>query len=374
MAINIQGTSPIHNARTELQMILSNFGPEILEQIVIEMGLSKVETTDGKKQNATFDEASEFYLSSSDFLKLSKSSKKTYKSELNQYKSFVSKELKDDITLKNSTKPIIIVKYLNRCKSSNTKAKKSAFLRSFLKCVFKQFLNEDITDIKDVLKLKRTNDTLPRALTKIQLAEIISLSQMYSNELRNYTILWTFLGSGIRLSELVNLQIKDINTETQTIKVIPKGNEETKKERKISRLALLILQDFLKFKYDYLKNNLTENEYNDLYIFSTNNGRTHINIRTIQQMIKKLINNAKTIPQNEKKRYSTHTFRHCFAIYGLESGIDIYTLSKLLGHDSINSTTIYLKLFDNQLQAAIEKHPFAKEEKIKILKRIGEEI
>ncbi|ALC85580.1 hypothetical protein AM499_06905 [Bacillus sp. FJAT-22090] len=366
--------SPINNARVELQMILSNYGPELLERIVNEMGLAKEVSKVNIKENATLEEAIEFYHSSSSFLRLSKSSKETYASELEQFKSFVTKELKKNVTLQNSAEPIVLVKYLRAFKSSNTKAKKSAFLRSFFRCVFKQFLNQDITSIKEVLKLKWTSDNLPRAFTKVQLAEIIGLSQLFSNELRNYTILWTFLGTGIRLNELINLQIKDIDANTQTIKVIPKGHEGNKMERKISRIALLILLDYIKFKYDYLYSSLTETKYKNLYIFSTTNGSTAINKRTIQHMMKKLIDKASSIPQNEKNRYSVHTLRHCFAIFGLDSGIDIYTLSKLLGHESINSTSVYLKLFDNQLVEAIEKHPFAQEEKIKIQKRISNEL
>lgn len=374
MPIRKPGASPINNARSELQIILSNFGPELLEKLLNEMGLSISGSKISINENVTLDEAIEFYLSSSTFLKLSKLSKETYKSELKQFKSFVTKDLANDLTLKDSSEPIILVKYLSQFKSSNTKAKKSAFLRSFFKCVLKQFLNQDISSIQDVLKLKWTSDSLPRAFTKVQLAEIIGLSQMFSNELRNYTTLWTFLGTGVRLSELVNLQIKDIDKHTQTIMVIPKRHEESKKPRKISSIALLILLDYIKFKYEYLSKNLTEAEYNDLYVFSTDNGRTAINKRTVQHMMKKLIDKAASIPKNEKKRYSVHTLRHCFALYGLEAGIDIYTISKLLGHESINSTSVYLKLFDNQLQEAIEKHPFAQEEKLKIQKRISDEL
>ncbi len=373
MPIQRPGGSPLEKVRTELQVILNNYGPGLLEQVVNEIGLTKIEVNIDKKQDATLEEYRilplQFF-----FLGLSESSKKTYKSELIQFKSFVTKEYGENTNLQKAAEPMVLVKYLLPYKYSNTKAKKSAFLRSFFRCVLKQFLNKDISAIKDVLKLKWSNDNLPKALTKVQLAEIICLSQMFSNELRNYTILWVFLGSGIRLNELLNLKISDIDAENKTIKVIPKKYEESKKPRKISRVALLILLDYIKFKYDYHKRSITDTEFNNLYVFSTDNGRTAINKRTIQHMMKKLINEATTIPESEKNRYSVHTLRHCFAIYGLEAGIDIYTLSRLLGHESINSTTVYLKLFDDQLEKAIENHPLAQEEKINIQKRISDEL
>lgn len=374
MPIQKSGGSPLDKVRTELQVILHNYGPGLLEQVVNEIGLTKVETNIVKNQDVTLNEAIEYYLCSSFFLGLSDSSKKTYTSELNQFKSFLIKENGENTKLQEAAEPMILVKYLLPYKYSNTKAKKSAFLRSFFRCVLKEYLDKDISGIKDVLKLKWSNDNLPKALTKVQLAEIICLSQMFSNELRNYTILWVFLGSGIRLNELLNLKISDIEAGNKTIKVIPKKYEESKKPRKISQVALLILLDFIKFKYDYHKRSLTDTEFNNLYVFSTDNGRTAINRRTVQHMMKKLINEATTIPESEKNRYSVHTLRHCFAVYGLEAGIDIYTLSKLLGHESINSTTVYLKLFDDQLEKAIEKHPLAQNEKINILKRVSDEL
>ena len=372
MPIQKSGGSPLDKVRTELQVILNNYGPGLLEQVVNEIGLTKIEANTTKIQDVTLAEAIEYYLCSSFFLGLSESSKKTYVSELNQFKSYVIKECGENTKLQEVAEPMLLVKYLLPYKYSNTKTKKSAFLRSFFRCVLKEYQDKDISDIKDVLKLKWTNDNLPRALTKVQLAEIICLSQLFSNELRNYTILWVFLGSGIRLTELINLKISDIDN--KTIKVIPKKYEENKRPRKISKVALLILSDYIKFKYDYYKRSLTDTEFKNLYVFSTDNGRTAINRRTVQHMMSKLITAATTIPKSEKNRYSVHTLRHCFAIYGLEAGIDIYTLSKLLGHESINSTTVYLKLFDDQLEKAIEKHPLAKMEKINIQKRISDEL
>lgn len=374
MPIQRPGESPLEKVRTELQVILNNYGPGLLEQVVNEIGLTNIEIRVPIKQDVTLGAAIEYYLSSSFFLGLSESSKKTYKSEILQFNSFVIREYGKNTTLQVAAEPMVLVKYLLPYKYSNTKAKKSAFLRSFFRCVLQHFLSQDISAIKDVLKLKWSNDNLPKALTKVQIAEIICLSQMFSNELRNYTILWVFLGSGIRLNELINLKISDIDADNKTIKVIPKKYEESKKPRKISRVALLILLDYIKFKYDYYKGRITEKEFNNLYVFSTDNGRTAINTRTVQYMMKKLINSATTIPESEKKRYSVHTLRHCFAVYGLEAGIDIYTLSKLLGHESINSTSVYLKLFDDQLEKALEKHPLAQHEKINIQKRISDEL
>jgi integrase/recombinase XerD len=77
-----------------------------------------------------------------------------------------------------------------------------------------------------------------------------------------------------------------------------------------------------------------------------------------EQFMKSIIREARLIKDEDKDRLGPHSFRHSFAIHGLEAGIDIYTLSKLLGHESIDSTMKYLRMFDDQLKHAINKHPF----------------
>jgi integrase/recombinase XerD len=356
-------TSKIDQLRTEFQLFISNYESQQLKQVIEEIGFLPQQTVAVKeKETVTFIDAVDHFLTSSRFLGLSSSTKKTYVSEMNQFKKFIFNNIGTGVSIVQTSEPKLLAKYLNTYKDSNTLAKKSAFLRSFLSTVYKHFYKEGIDDLKLVLTMKWVKDELPRALSKVQLAEILSLAQLCNNDLRNYTIIWTLLGSGIRLNELRNLQIGDIEKETQTIYVFPKHSENKKMARKISEVSLLILLDYIHFKYDFLRQRLSDTEFKKLYIFSCNNGKAPIQARTIQYALKKIIGHAQSIKPDEKNRYGIHTFRHCFALYGLESGIDIFTLSKLLGHKSLSSTTVYLNLFDDQLKNAIEKHPFAQKE------------
>lgn len=169
----------------------------------------------------------------------------------------------------------------------------------------------------------------------------------------------TFLSSGIRLNELLQLKIGDIDTERQIIHVVGKGRKGAKTRRTINLLGLSILRNYIRFTFQAQIATFTEEQLDGLHVFSTDGGISAMSARTIQYIVKNLIKMATSIPKNMKSQYSVHTFRHCYAVYGLESGIDIYTLSKLLGHESIETTTIYLKLFEDQLKKAVEKHPFA---------------
>jgi integrase/recombinase XerD len=261
--------------------------------------------------------------------------------------------------------------YINLNDDPNTKAKKSSFLRTFIKNTYKNFYgHQDLGDLKTILRVRWQNDEAPKAFTKVQIAEILRIAQSRNHDSLYTAIIWTFLGSGIRINELCHLKIGDIDSETQTIKVIPKGAENTKKVRKINQLALLMLTEFIDKKYSQAREMLSESDYQRLYIFSSTGGSKPITSRAIQQFMKSIIKEARSIKDEDKDRLGPHSFRHSFAIQGLEAGIDIYTLAKLLGHESLDSTMKYLRLFDDQLRDAINKHPFAQEVIQKIRERL----
>lgn len=302
---------------------------------------------------------------------LSASSKRTYLSEVKCFNSFTQAQLGNHPKLVEASSPTLLLEYLQRATNPNTKAKKSAFLRTFFLAISQRYELNLLDPLKPLLKMKWRKDELQKGFNKIQLAELLSLSQMSRDGHRNSTIIWTFLGTGLRINELLHLQIGDIVEDTQTVYIIPKGDDGTKVPRKITKLALTLLQDYVSFKYSYLKETLPEKAYSQLYIFSNDLGKSPLTSRTIQLMIKSLCKKAISIPEHQKEWYSPHSFRHSFAIYALESGIDIYTLSKLLGHKSIGSTIVYLNLFDDQLKSAIEQHPFAKSEYKTMQGRLG---
>ncbi len=310
----------------------------------------------------TFEEAKEMFFKSDRYISLSESSKKTYKSEMKileknyveGLESGVKTHFEDLFT--DSKYNTEVLRYLNEDIKENTKQKKKAFLRSFIQSVTYDFYAKHKEVFSSLLKIKTDINSLPKYLELEQIYEVLNLSRQSLAALRNYTILKVLLGSGIRINELTLLQIGDINANTQTIMVFPKGNKKSKKPRKISSEALNVLENYIEFTYSAFKG---KENYSELYIFSSNEGQTPLTERTIQYMVKNLILKAESIPKERKEDLSTHSFRHSFAVHALHSGIDIYTISTLLGHKNISSTEIYLNLFDEDLKKAIEKHPFA---------------
>ena len=367
----IERKSSINNLRSELQNVIANYSPDLLEKVLHEMGMLPTKATQ-VMTNPTFDEACEYFFTSSHFLGTSAFTKKTYRSEINQFSRYVIKCLGTSAYLKDISVPQFLIDYLETSSHNNTKSKKSAFLRTFLKVTFREFFRESLDDLNlnKVLKIKWKRgsdndvDSLPRPLTLEQLSEVTTLAAASSKGLRNHAIIMTFLTSGIRLNELINLQIRDLNVEKCLLSVIPKGGENVKRLRNINLLGVSILVNYINFTYASHKKRLSQKDYEELYIFSTCNGTRPLNPKTIETFVTNIYDQCTTIPKTyggRRKPYNVHTFRHCFAVYGLEGGLDIFTISKLLGHKDIKSTAIYLDLFNDQLKRAVEKHPFAKE-------------
>nr|WP_256380610.1 tyrosine-type recombinase/integrase [Paenibacillus naphthalenovorans] len=211
--------------------------------------------------------------------------------------------------------------------------------------------------MKPALKVKPDkNRNHPRAFEKHQIDELLMLVKLGREAHRNFTILWTFLGTGIRLNELYRLQIGDINPERQELLVRGKGNKDFKQPTKITKSALEILRFYVQFRYSALADKPC---YKALYIFSDDKGVTPLHDNTIQKMMTNLIAEAKTISDADKATYrlSVHSLRHSFALYLLESGVNIYKINGLMRHQWLSSTEVYLDMFDHMLVEAIDKHP-----------------
>ncbi|NOJ73121.1 tyrosine-type recombinase/integrase [Paenibacillus alvei] len=364
-------TREIHQEILKLKM---RFGQETLSRVLSETLQFEMETV--KQEDFPFEDACKFFLESSSFTILKQATKKSYRSELDQYIRHLKLKAGIEPSLKQAIDPKVFLPYLEAYKGNNTHAKKCAFLRKLFRVITKHYFNDTDEELLKMLPVTFKKKRNPKWFSKIQFAELLSLSQNTNIGHRNYAILWTLVSSGIRLSELCNLTIADINVSTQTlsVKVLKRRGYVTEYERdsrKISKLGLTVLMDYIEFKYNYNIFNKKSYEVKGLYVFSKDGGKNPLAGRTVEGMIDLLIRKAKSIPEDEKKHYSTHSTRHTFAMYGLESGLDIFTISRLLGHSSIKSTDYYLNLKDDQMLTAINSIDIAKEEFIKMEARLN---
>ncbi|OIJ16207.1 hypothetical protein BKP35_04305 [Anaerobacillus arseniciselenatis] len=381
----------IHN---ELQTLLNKYGQVQVEKELTSIGVILTEQKKLNSHDITLLEAAQNYLNEefSIYQSVSPSTQKSYKSELRSFCKYfgvnIDKNLSTDIQLKEVLTPEKLAAYLQQPgKAEATRRKKAAFLRSFIDSVARNVLSQKkINQLNDgALELQDPDPQPPRAFTAEQIDYLLNLSRLTRCALRNYTMLWVLVGTGMRVDEL-HFEIGDVNLKQGWIKVKAKGRKKRAKvKRYMTKGAIKAMKYYLDFTYSHLKNVLSETEHNRLYVFSDDNGNTPLSNRAIQKMVRGLIDRAiedgviqdkvwdSDRGEEVKVNYSTHSARHSFAIYALESGMDIYIVQKLLGHKSIASTEVYLNLFDEQYQKAIDKHPFAKLETDQ-LKHLGGDV
>lgn len=298
---------------------------------------------------------------------------RTYSSEIDYFGLFTTYKLANGLNSKitDVMSPNHINEYLSIYKNQYTWNKKAAILRSFIKneCI-EHLEKKRVTNLLDTLKIKDPQKNIPKAFLPYQVRFLLDESKNTQPAFRNYSMIWTFLGSGIRNSELVHLQIGDIYEESQIIEVIPKGSS-TKAKRYITKVALQVLVHYINFKFGHLKKTLTKEKYNELFVFSVD-GHKPLSTDTVRDIFDRLIKKGeKRGVFLEGNDFSPHTMRHSFALYLLEKGVSIYKIKKYLGHKSMKSTEVYLELFDFQMVNAIEKHPFAQLE-LSFLKNKGD--
>jgi len=342
----------------EMADILSNYGLDMVKEHFKEKNLIGDTESQDEPDTLTIEEAiTQFFQSHKYTVHINEASRKTYLSEINSLKRELYHDLNKPIT--DLLEPTFIAEFLSKQENVHTRNKRAAVLRTFIKQVLPTIVRDNPNFFK-LLAFQSPKEQVPKSLQRVEVQELIYLAKESTN-LRNYTILCTLLGSGIRISELLNLKIGDVNPANQTLKVIPKGNKGEKGIRKINQKALKVLMNYINFTTDHLQDN------EDLYIFpktynlkkDKGKGPRPLDARTVQLFVKNLVKQSETIDQTRKEHITPHCFRHTFAVHALESGVDIYTIQKLLGHKSIESTEVYLQLFDEQLSNAIEKHPFA---------------
>jgi site-specific recombinase XerD len=241
------------------------------------------------------------------------------------------------------------VSYLDveRKNGAATKARKVNCIRSFYNYLFKN----DI--IKNNVGFKLENIDVPKRepvyLTLDQTKKLTEATR--DNEecnIRDITIIMLFLNTGIRLSELVNLDINNINFEYKTITVIGKGNKQ--RTLTLNENTIEILKEYLEYRKT-IEDKIIKEDINAVFI-NKNYGR--MGERGIQKLSKKYFGNAGLDPD----KYSVHKLRHTAATLLYKHGkVDIRTLQKILGHSSLNTTQIYTHVDDEQIQNAMNSMP-----------------
>ena len=201
---------------------------------------------------------------------------------------------------------------------SSTRARKCAAIRSFYHylAVHTRQLETDPTQALSNPKLRKS---LPRYLS---LSESLRLLEAVSgpNEIRDYCILTLFLNCGLRVGELVGLNVQDIRDDT--IRVLGKGNKE--RQLYLNEACLGALEQYLAIRPDPKD----DPKHRDALFVSRN--KTRLTPRAVENLVRKTVLQAGLDP-----KYSPHKLRHTAATLMLNHGVDIRTLQDVLGHETM---------------------------------------
>jgi integrase/recombinase XerC len=229
-----------------------------------------------------------------------------------------------------------------------TISRKISSLRSFYKYLSKESIIKDNPFL--LVSVPKKDKKLPSFLYYNELDDLFNLPNMEESlGQRNRLILELLYATGVRVSELIHIKLKDINMSEKSIRVIGKGNKM--REVLYGDYCKDILNIYL--NDGYLR--LLKNEKSDYLILNNRGGS--ITDRAIRYIIDDLIEQSAL-----KKHISPHTLRHTFATHLLESGADLLTVQELLGHESLSTTQIYTHITSERLRDIyLKAHPRAHE-------------
>jgi len=230
--------------------------------------------------------------------------------------------------------------------SKATIARKLATLRSFYKSLVKR--NRLASNPVTAVRVPRQEKKLPRFLEYEQVKKLLETPPMDSwLGARDRAILETLYSTGIRVSELVALNMDDVDFLGEVVHVRGKG----KKERiaPISSSALQVIQHYIEFRSKRAQSNPN---FDSKVLFVNKHGR-RLSTRSVRRKMDKYLKMAGLDPQ-----ISPHTLRHSFATHMLNNGADLRSVQELLGHQSLSTTQVYTHLTTRRLKEVYENaHP-----------------
>lgn len=275
--------------------------------------------------------------------KYSENTIKSYQNNLKKYQNYFKNK---NISMINEEN---IKEYLKHLKieknTSKTISHNISTLRSFYKfLLIEKIINKNPMEWIEIPKIKKN---LPKTLTFDEINKLLDIKLNDNYSYRNKAMLELMYSSGLRVSELVNVKLHDVDSESCIIRIMGKGNKE--RIVPLGDYAIKYIDIYLK-KY---RDKLIKKEYND-YLFLNNHGKK----MTRQGFFKIIKNIAKQ--QNIKTEFSPHTLRHSFATHLLDGGADLRSIQEMLGHSDISTTQIYTHVSKELLKENYNNfHPHA---------------
>jgi len=263
---------------------------------------------------------------------------KTYENNIEKLINYIGN--KDILKLNIDTiEKFIISLELEASSVANIISALKAFYNYYIK------LGKITTNPMDLIDMPKLVRRLPDYLSESEINNLLDIKVIDAFSARNKAILELLYSSGLRISELVNLELKSIDFDDCIIRVFGKGSKE----------RIIPMNDYainaLKMYIDNYRNLMIKNEVNN-YVFLNNHGK----IMTRQGVFKML--KKECMIKGINKNISPHTLRHTFATHLLQNGADLRIIQEILGHSDISTTQIYTHVTNEKLKSDYkEYHP-----------------
>lgn len=224
----------------------------------------------------------------------------------------------------------------NKHYAENTRVRRISSLKSFYNFLYRRKLIPE--NIANDMTIPQKEDGLePIFLTMDEAKRVIKATEGETHELRDRIILTMFLTTGMRLSELVNLDFDNIEGKTVSIR---QGKGNSSRKVNISNNLVDLLEEY--------KENM---KYQDGKAIFVSQMQKRMSVRTVQNLVDKYIGKAGL----DTDIYSTHKLRHTAATLMLVQKTDISTIQKILGHKNLSTTQIYAHVLEESMQEAANK-------------------
>ncbi|MFA6064874.1 MAG: site-specific tyrosine recombinase/integron integrase [archaeon] len=221
-----------------------------------------------------------------------------------------------------------IVNYLANKRETGCENSTLALIHAAMKYMFKEYLK---LNILEEIKIPKKAKSLPKVLTKDEIRLMFQNTKFGRNRL----MLQFMYGSGCRVSEVVKMQVNDLNFKERTAAIRGgKGNKDR---------MIILSKEWIHDVKKYLEKKKIKSES----VFSKKNGKA-ITTDTVQRIVRE-----SAVKAGITKHVTPHSFRHSYATHLLEAGTNIRYIQSLLGHSNLNTTQIYTSVANDQLKKVI---------------------
>ena len=261
--------------------------------------------------------------------------------------SNIDEKFMEKITLRDVNEFLIYCSE-NRTNSLTTRSRKASSIRGFFKYICDKMHYIENNPVSQ-LQVAPSKNKLPKYLTLEESRQLLN-SVSGDNKIRDYCILTLFLNCGLRLAELVGLNIYDIDFNKQSMIVTGKGNKQ--RIVYLNNACIAALKDYLAVRPT---GSLKGEDRNALFISRLNK---RIGRQAVQLMVYKSLEKIGLQGQH----YSVHKLRHTAATLTYQYGdVDVLILKEMLGHENLSTTEIYTHLENKQLREAAKNNPLSNE-------------